>query len=282
MEEFALDGVVDDLFDLHLTLEHVVDGEAGDVGAGETDEAAVDGLGGLMEDVAKDAVVDEVLVVVVGLDEVADIVVEEAELTAEVGADGRGTDTAFSGREPLAEDVDDGRGLGDGLWRAEDGLLAGLQGLSDDGALDHELEHEARHLAGLSVVGGVVVEDGDIAGALEQAVEVVLIDGDLVIDGGEPVGLADGVRDERGVVDAAGHVALVAGEEQHVVEVEVAGLEDSHHLYALGRFAVEGDGGGLYELGDESLEGDDVDFQDTAVDEVGEAVEEGVHSEAGL
>ena len=110
--------------------------------------------------------------------------------------------------------------------------------------------------------------------------EVVLVDGYLLVDGGKPVGLADGIGDERGVVDAPWHITLVAGEQQHVVEVEVTRLEHTHHLDALGGFTVEGDRGGLDELGDEALEGDRVDGEDTAVDEVADSIQNGIHAEA--
>ena len=45
---------------------------------------------------------------------------------------------------------------------------------------------------------------------LSTAVDALLIDGHLVIDGGQAIGLTKGVGNERGVVDAARHVALVA------------------------------------------------------------------------
>ena len=72
------------------------------------------------------------------------------------------------------------------------------------------LEHEARHLARLSIGGAVVVEDGHVGGTLQQAVEVVTVDGHLVVDGGQSVGLANRIRNEGGVADAARHIALVA------------------------------------------------------------------------
>ena len=97
VEELALDGLVDNLLDLYLALQHVVDGEAGDVVAREADELAVDGLGGFVEDVTEDAVVDEVVVGVVGLQQVTHIFIEEAQLTAHIGADGGGTDTTLGG-----------------------------------------------------------------------------------------------------------------------------------------------------------------------------------------
>ena len=106
--------------------------------------------------------------------------------------------------------------------------------------------------------------------------EVVGIDGHLVVDGSQLVGLADGVGDERRVVDPLGHVALVAREDEQVVEVEITGFEHAHHLNALGRFAVEGDGGGADDLADEPLESDAVDGQVAAADELAHAIEQGV------
>ena len=81
--------------------------------------------------------------------------------------------------------------------------------------------------------------------------EIVGEDGHLVVDGGQLVGLANGVGDERGVVDALGKVAFVAREQQDVFEIEVARLEHAHHLKANGGFSVERDRGGGDELLDE-------------------------------
>ena len=67
-----------------------------------------------------------------------------------------------------------------------------------------------------------------------------------------------------------------------MIEVEVAGLEDSHHLQTFGGLAVEGDGGGVDELGDQALEGGGRDEEIARCDEVGETVQEGVHAEEGL
>ena len=69
-----------------------------------------------MEDVTEDAVVDEVVFRIVGLDEVAHIMVEEPQLTAQILADGCRADTTFCRRQSPAENVDDGRCLLDGLW----------------------------------------------------------------------------------------------------------------------------------------------------------------------
>ena len=54
--------------------------------------------------------------------------------------------------------------------------------------------------------------------------EIVAVDGYLVVYGGEAVGFAYGMRDERGVVDSLRHITLIAGEDEQMVEVEIAGL----------------------------------------------------------
>ena len=275
--EFLADGGIDGSFYLDTTLEQIVEGHLAD---GLLAEGLVERLAGFMEDVAENAVVDEFFFVVVGLLEVAHITVVEAQLATEVGADGGGTEAAFLVGEAMLQGLYHIGSLVDGLGGAELRSLASTEGGHLHGALDHELEHEARHLARLTIGSGVVVDDGDILGALQQTVEIVLIDGYLVVDGGEAVGLADGVGDKRGVVDASGHVTLVAGEQQHVVEVEVARFEHTHHLKAFGGFAMEGDGGLLDELLEEALEGDGVDNQGIALYQIVEAIEEGVHAEA--
>jgi hypothetical protein len=66
------------------------------------------------------------------------------------------------------------------------------------------------------------------------------VDSHLVIDGSESVGLADAIGDEGGVVDAAGHIAVITGEQQYVVEVEVTRFEYTHDLDTFGGFSVEG------------------------------------------
>ena len=261
--EFLANGGIDGALYLDTTLEQIVEGHAAD---GLLAEGLVERLAGFMEDVAEDAVVDEVVFVVVGLLEVADVTVEEAQLTTQVGADGGRTEAATILREATLEGLHHGGGLGDRFGRAQQGRLTSTEGELFYRALHHELEHEARHLARLAIGSGVVVDDGDILGTLQQTMEIVLIDGYLVIDGGEAVGLADGVGDKRGIVDATGHVALVAGEQQHVVEVEVAGFEHAHHLQPFGGFAMEGDRGLLDELLEEARERRCIDDEGTVID----------------
>ena len=172
----------------------------------------------------------------------------------------------------------------DGLGCPRGGLLTGLQGVLADGlaTLDEHLQHEAAHLAPLAVLGGIVVEDGDILGALQQAVEIVGVDANLILDSGQFVGLADAVRNERAVVDAPRHVALVAGEQQDVVEVDVARLEHTHHLDALDGLAVEGDAGLLDNLRGESLQGLVGDLQIATLYQRIQAVDQHVGSEKRL
>ena len=91
MEELGLDGIVDGPLDVDHVLEQLVEVEGGYLLTAET---LVEVLGGLVEDVAEEAVVDELFFVFDGVFKVADVAVEEAQLTAEVVADGRGADAA--------------------------------------------------------------------------------------------------------------------------------------------------------------------------------------------
>ena len=77
VEELALDGVVDSLFDLDGALQEIVEHRGCDALA---PEALVEVLRGLVEDVAEDAVVDEFVVVIVGFLQFADVAVEEPQL----------------------------------------------------------------------------------------------------------------------------------------------------------------------------------------------------------
>ena len=117
---------------------------------------------------------------------------------------------------------------------------------------------------------------------MQQAVEVVGVDAHLVLNRRQLVGLADAVRYEGAVVDAPWHVALVARQQQDVVEVEVARLEHTHDLHALGRLAVEGDGGLLDELLQQALQRGVCHDQIAAADESVEAVDERVAAEQRL
>ena len=167
-----------------------------------------------MEDDAEETVIDEVFVGVVGFLKVANVTVEETQLTAQISADGRGTDAATVFGETLTENVEHGRCLVDGLWLTEQRLLACAQTTElYISSFDHQLEHETGHLAFLGIDGGVVIDDGDIISTLQQTVEIMLVDGYLVVDGGQSVSLADGIGDERSVVDATRHVSFVAGEQ---------------------------------------------------------------------
>ena len=118
----------------------------------------------------------------------------------------------------------------------------------------HELKHEAAHFRGVSAFGCGVVSQRNVGSPLHQAIEIIGVDGYLVVDGGEPVKLANGVRNERRVVDTLRHIALVARKEEHMVEVQVSCFQHSHHLYSLGRFAMERHTRGANNLGNESFE----------------------------
>ena len=112
--------------------------------------------------------------------------------------------------------------------------------------------------------------------------KVIGIDGHLVIDGGETVGFSDAVRDERGVAQAFGQVAFIAGEQQHMFEIDVARFQDTHHLNAFYRLSVEGDTGGRNNLRDESLQGENIDLQAAAFDEFAQTIQKCIHAKQTL
>ena len=116
--------------------------------------------------------------------------------------------------------------VGLGLRVAPFGALTSLQraGGNGVGSLHHQLQQETAHLALLAIGSAVVVDNGDIICTLQQPVEVVAVDGHLLLGGGEAVGAAHGVGYERGVGGSAWQVPLAGREHQEVAEVQVACL----------------------------------------------------------
>ena len=159
-----------------------------------------------VEDVAEHAVVDS-LGVAVRLLYVRYVLVVERQFAAYVCVDSRGREAAH-----LLELAEGSLVLLYGFRHQRRRLVLRRQTVVVYllSALHEQLQHEAAHLAGVSVVGRVVVGDGDVAGALQQSVEVVGVDSHLVVDGGESVRFAYGVGYERRVVYAFRHVAFVA------------------------------------------------------------------------
>lgn len=101
----------------------------------------------------------------------------------------------------------------DDIGLPTDGLLASGERVVADGVwvFHHHLEHEATHLATLSSFGRIIIEDGDVLCALQQAMEIVGIDAHLVLDCCELVGLTNAMRNERTVVDVTWHHSFIAG-----------------------------------------------------------------------
>ena len=232
-----------------------------------------------MEDVSEDAVVNLIVLGVVRLLDARHHIVIERQLAADVAVDGRRRKVGH-----LLHLVHHGLGL---LYLPDVRSLrhlSCLQGLELDvvRTFHHQLQHEPAHLTRVAVFRSIVVEQADVGGALQEAMEIVGVDGHLVVDGGQTKCLANGVGDERGVVHALGHIPLVAREHEHVVEVEVSRLEHAHDLYAFGRLSVEGDGGGRDELRQQALECRHVGLQVTVSHELVQSVDERVHAEERL
>ena len=217
-------------------------------------------LGCFVEDITKGTVVYLLFIHLVGLADAFNMVIVELQLTAEIAVDVGGVE-AFLG---------DGAELGDDRWRLFDGVwiqgslfLTGLQRFPFDVqvTLYHELEHEPAHLARMTVFCGVVIEDSYILCPLDESVEIIRIYRHLMIDGGKTVGLADGVGDEAGIVHALGHVPLLTGEDEHMIEVEVPGFEYAHELNTSCRFSMERNRCTGNELVQHFLVGNEVDFK---------------------
>ena len=100
-----------------------------------------------------------------------------------------------------------------------------------------------------------------------------------MVDGGQAVGFPDAVGDEGCIVDALGQVAFIAGKQQHMLKVEITRFQNAHDLDAFDGFSVEGNTRSGDNLCDQALQGDDVDEEDSAVDEVAETIQQGVHPE---
>ena len=75
----------------------------------------IDHLCRLVEDVAEDAVIDDVFFVILRFDQVAHIMVEEPQLTAQIGADGSRTDAAVLFGKEGPHDIHHLVGLEDSL-----------------------------------------------------------------------------------------------------------------------------------------------------------------------
>ena len=110
--------------------------------------------------------------------------------------------------------------------------------------------------------------------------EVIAEHRHLVVDGGKTVSLAHKVGNERHVVYSFGHVSLVAGEHQHVIEVEIACFQHTHYLHSARRFAVEGNGGRGNELTEKAAEDDEIGCQFAPFHQFQQLVKQRVHAES--
>ena len=88
-----------------------------------------------MEDVSEDAVIDNIFFVILWFDQVAHIMVEEPQLTAQIGADGSRTDAAVLLGKKVLHDTHHLVGLEDSLRMSGCRELSCLQRTVQDGLL---------------------------------------------------------------------------------------------------------------------------------------------------
>ena len=224
----------------------------------------------LVEDVAEDTVVDKILIVIIRFDQVANVVIEETQLATQIRADSCWTDTTFLCREAILHDFHHLIGFEDSQRTSGSCQLSCLKCLVMDRFLPfhHLLEHETRHLTCLSIVGGVIIYQCHIFCPLQQAMEIMFVDSHLMIYRCQTVSFSDAIGNKRGIAHPPRHVPFIAGEHQHMIEIEVSRLKHTHDLNTFCWFAVKGYRGGLYYLGHQSLKGDDVHLQRTTIYQV--------------
>lgn len=173
----------------------------------------------------------------------------EAQRAGHVAEKGRRRERRLAfGRDEAFERRHHGGILGhlDGGRLCEVHVDADLDPRNGQTALVVYLVDVAARLARGLVVGMGAIEHPDIRRALDQAVEIVGVDPFVVLGRGQREGRTQVVGDERPLShEVAGEVVVVHREQQHVLEVEVARLEDTHDLNALERFALKGDADGL-------------------------------------
>lgn len=95
-------------------------------------------------------------------------------------------------------------------------------------AFHHQLQHESAHLSRMSIFCRIVVSERDVICSLQHTQEVVGEDGNLVVDGGQAIRLADGIRDKGCVAHSLRNVAFIARQYKDVLEVEVSSFEYTH------------------------------------------------------
>ena len=145
--------------------------------------------------------------------------------------------------------------------------------------IDKHLKQEPRHLTARKSFGGRIVEQGDAAGPLQQAEEIVGIERHFLVESGHAVGFTQVVGYERGVLAGLGQHVFSGGDDDDVGEVEATGLEHTHHLYSFHGFAMERNGGGGEQLTDQAADGVDLDLQNACGMQSAQAVENGVGAE---
>ena len=101
-----------------------------------------------------------------------------------------------------------------------------------------ELVNVATGLAGAFVVAARTIDQMHPLGALDQPIEIVGINPFVVLRRRQAVSVAQVVRNEGGRDGpVAGKRIVVDRQDQHVFEIEVPGLQDSHDLDACQRLS---------------------------------------------
>ena len=104
-----------------------------------------------------------------------------------------------------------------------------------------ELRDIARGLGRTQLLGAGVIDKGHLGGTVEQTVEIEGHNRLLLLDGRHAMGAPDIVGNERVDAAAAREYALVHRQDQQVLEIEAARLEQTHNLQAVQGLSRERD-----------------------------------------
>lgn len=154
-----------------------------------------------------------------------------AEWTGQVVGNGRGGDGDFLDLAAMDALV---VAIRDGTDREVVAELLLLEGEVLDGEIctGLQLQKETGGLSLAVLCHSPAIDIGDVSGALEEAVEIVGVNLALVLVSCEMKCPAQ-IKGDKGVVGTAlGHIALVDGEHEDLVKVEVSCLEHTNHLEA--------------------------------------------------
>ena len=117
---------------------------------------------------------------------------------------------------------------------------------------------------------------------MQQAVEIVGIDCNLVVNGCHAERLTQVIGDERRITACLGQLAFVDRQQNDMAKIQVTCFQYSHHLHTDGRLSVERNAGCRHDAYQQAVEGGRLYLQVLAFKQGMEAVDHGEAFEQGF